>query len=222
MYVKHCPVSCPERKQKVSRHLQYRGVTDLVWITEFPKDDPYVVWFHNKLKISCNIAFTSGLVKTLESLRHFVQSDKKSAFFVDDDVVLIKDWRKHPIPNLPFVNMSVGVNFGILPDGNPRMIGNNGGCEMTYITREFAKLILDNVDVRQTIDIVIHALVNYSKFPLVCVPVAQQTSLLEPKTSSLGNSGILNWIDFVNNFKPTGVRYEDLRNESGFFTRNDA
>jgi hypothetical protein len=59
--------------------------------------------------------------------------------------------------------------------------------------------------------------------PLVCIPVAQQTSLLEPKKSSLVFDQTLpNWIDFVKNFKPTGVKYEDLRNESGFFARDDA
>ena len=74
--------------------------------------------------------------------------------------------------------MSVGVNFWIVPNGKPRVIGNNGGCELVYITREFAQIILDNVDTRQTIDVVIHGLVLHVGFPLVCVPVAQQTSLL--------------------------------------------
>ena len=223
MYVKHCPVSCPERQKRVEQHLMSRGVRDLTWMTDFPKDHPFVIWLQQKLNIKSGLAFTSGLVKTLESFRHLVRSDKKAAFFVDDDVVLVKDWNKAPIPDFPFVNMSVGVNFSMLPDGKPRIIGNNGGCEMVYVTREFAQLVLDNVDARQTIDIVIHALVMHSKFPLVCVPVAQQTSIIEPKSSSLGSSSNLqNWIEYIRNFKPTGVRYEDLRNESGFFARDDA
>lgn len=223
MYIKHCPVTCPQRREPLAKHLASRSVNNQIWITEFSKHDPYVIWLHNKLGVDTHIGFTSGLVKTMEALRHFVQSGEKSAFFVDDDVVLIKNWNMHPIPDLPYVNMSIGVNFSLLPDGKPRIIGNNGGCEMVYMTREFAQMVLNNVDARQTIDIVIHGLVNYLKFPLVCVPVAQQTSLLEPKSSSLGSSEIKqSWIDFVKNFKPTGVRYEDLRNESGFFTRDDA
>lgn len=223
LYIKHCPETCSSRREPLLRHLASRNVNNQIWMTDFPKRDPYVIWLHEKLDVKQNIGFTSGLVKTMEALRHFVQSGEKYAFFADDDVVLIKNWNLYPIPDIPYVNMSVGVNFSILPDGKPRIIGNNGGCEMVFMTREFAQVILDNVDSRQTIDIVIHGLVKHMKFPLMCVPVAQQTSLLEPKSSSLGNSEISqSWIDFVTHFKPTGVSYENLRNESGFFGRNDA
>lgn len=222
LYIKHCPVTCKHRRESLEKHLGRRNVKDCVWITDYPKDDPYVKWIHDRLGVTTNIAFTSGLVKTLETLRTFVRSGEKSAFFADDDVVLIKNWDSFPIPDVPYVNMSVGVNFSMLPDGKPRIVGNNGGCELMYMTREFAHYMLDNVDARQTIDIVIHGLVLHSRFPLVCVPVAQQTSLLEPKSSSLGSSGMTNWVEFVQNFKPTGVRYEDLRHESGFFTGDDA
>ena len=222
LYIKHCPETCQSRRESLEKHLATRNVKNQIWMTDFSKHHPYVIWLHNKLDVKTNIAFTSGLVKTLETLRTFVQSNEKSAFFADDDVVLIKNWNSFQIPDIPYVNMSVGVNFSMLPDGKPRVIGNNGGCELIYMTREFAQYMLDNDDVRQTIDIVIHGLVRHAGFPLVCVPVAQQTSLLEPKNSSLGSSGMSNWIQFVQNFKPTGVRYEELRNESGFFTGNDA
>ncbi len=217
MYVKHCPVTCGHRREPLEKHFSERGIHDVTWITGFPADDPYVQWFQKRLDIKSGVRFTSGLVKTYESLKMFVESGKPSAIFVDDDVVFIKNWDKYPLPPLPFVNLSVGVNFSIIPDGNLRGIGNNGGCEAVYMTREFAQLLLDNVDARQTIDIVIHAMVNYSGFPLACVPVAQQTSLLEPATSSfIGDTSreeLTHWINFVNDFKPTGVRYEDLYNE---------
>jgi hypothetical protein len=114
------------------------------------------------------------------------------------------------------------VNFHILPDARPQYIGNNGGAEVICFTREFAQLFLDNVDTRQSGDIVIHGLLNYIKHPLVCIPVAQQTSLLEPRQSTLvADNTLTHWVDFVQKFKPTGVRYEDLRNESGFFARDE-
>jgi hypothetical protein len=143
----------------------------------------------------------------------------------DDDIVFIKNWNV-PLPDpseCMYVNMSIGVNFHIFPDAKPQYIGNNGGAEVYCFTREFAQLFLDNVDTRQSGDIVIHGLLRHVGHPLVCIPVAQQTSLLEPKKSSLVFDQTLpNWIDFVKNFKPTGVKYEDLRNESGFFARDDA
>jgi hypothetical protein len=222
MYIKHCPETCQHRRETLEKHLVERNVKNQIWVTNFSKRDPYVIWIHNKLDVKTNVAFTSGLVKTLEALRNFVRTNEKSAFFADDDLVMIKNWESFPIPELPYVNMSVGVNFMMLPDGKPRVIGNNGGCELVYMTREFAQYILDNVDTRQTSDIVIHGLVRHAGFPLVCVPVAQQTSLLEPTKSSLGESGISNWVQFVDQFKPTGIKYEDLRNESGFFARDNA
>jgi len=83
--------------------------------------------------------------------------------------------------------------------------------------------MLDNIDTRQTFDIVIHGLLRHMGHPLVCIPVAQQTSLLEPKQSTLKFDETLTpWVQFVQNFKPTCIKYEDLRNESGFFARDDA
>jgi hypothetical protein len=141
----------------------------------------------------------------------------------DDDIVFIKNWNVQVPDNLMYVNMSVGVNFHILPDAKPQYIGNNGGAEVFCFTREFAQLMLDNIDTRQTFDIVIHGLLRHMGHPLVCIPVAQQTSLLEPKQSTLKFDETLTpWVQFVQNFKPTCIKYEDLRNESGFFARDDA
>jgi hypothetical protein len=83
--------------------------------------------------------------------------------------------------------------------------------------------MLDNVDTRQSSDIVIHGFLNHIRHPLVCIPVAHQTSLLEPRKSTLEvDQTLMPWVQFVQNFKPTGIKYEDLRNESGFFARDDA
>ncbi len=216
-YIRHCPVTCGHRRAPLEEHLASRGITNVEWITEFPANDHFVQWFQQRMDIKTGPRFTSGFVKGMEAFRRFIESGEKEAIFCDDDVVFIKDWDKFSIPNLPFVNLSVGVNFSILPDGRPRYIGNNGGCEVAYVTRKFAQLLLDNIDLRQTADILIHALVLYSKFPLICMPIAQQTSLLEPATSSFvgdeTREQLTHWIKFVNDFKPTGVRYSDLCDE---------
>jgi hypothetical protein len=213
-YVKHCPITCGPRRAKLEEHFKKRGVTDVEWFTDFPKDDPYVVWFHNRLEIKSGIAFTSGAIKTYEMFRNFVESGEKAAFFADDDIVLIKNWESIKIPDLPFVNMSVGVNFDMLPDGIPRKIINNGGCELMYVTRAFAYFILDHVDLRQTFDIVLFKFLQYSKFQATCVPIAQQTSLLEKSTSALGESGISSeWANYMKECRPSGVKYEKIRSE---------
>ena len=182
---------------------------------------------HQRLGGKGSPAHVSGLVKGLEMFRRVVHDKSSTKWFWrgDDDIRIVKNWDKiqHvPDERLMFVNLSVGVNFHMLPDGKPRYIGNNGGAELTCFTREFAQLVLDNIDTRQSGDILIHALLHHIGHPLVCVPIAQQTSLLEPRNSTLVvDTTLQNWVEFVQNFKPTGVRYEDLRNESGFFTGDD-
>ena len=221
----HCPVSCGHRRPVLDEHLKKRGFTDVEWITDYAADHPYVKWLHERLGGTTSLAHISGLVKFTETCRRIVHDKGPDKWFWkgDDDIVFIKNWNV-PIPDgLIYVNMSVGVNFHILPDARPQYIGNNGGAEVICFTREFAQLFLDNIDTRQSGDIVIHGLLHYIKHPLVCIPVAQQTSLLEPKQSTLEvDHTLTHWVDFVQNFKPTGICYEDLRNESGFFARDDS
>jgi hypothetical protein len=228
LFILHCPVSCGHRRTGLEKHLKDRGFTDVEWITDFSTEHPYVQWLHKRLGEQVSLAHISGLVKGLEMFRKVTKNTSNTKWFWkgDDDIRFIKNWNtiQHvPDERLMYINLSVGVNFSLLPDGKPRVIGNNGGAEVFCFTREFAQLILDNVDIRQSADIIIHALLNHIGHPLVCVPVAHQTSLLEPKTSTLVvNNNLMPWIEFIKHFKPTGVRYEDLRNESGFFIGNDA
>jgi hypothetical protein len=228
LFIMHCPVTCGERRPGLEKHLKDRGFMDVEWITDYSTDHSYVRWLHKRLGEKASLAHISGLIKGLEMFRKVARDTSNTKWFWkgDDDIRFIKHWDKvqHvPDERLMYVNLSIGVNFGILPDGKPRLIGNNGGAEVFCFTREFAQLFLDNIDIRQSGDILIHAFMNHIGHPLVCVPIAHQTSLLETKTSSLViDNKLTPWIDFLKNFKPTGVRYEDLRNESGFFTRDDA
>lgn len=228
LFITHCPDTCGYRRPSLEKHLDARGFTDVEWLTDYGSEHPYVQWMHKRLGGKGSPAHVSGLVKGLEMFRRIVHDKSSEKWFWrgDDDIRFIKNWNKvqHvPDERLIYVNLSVGVNFHILPDGKPQYIGNNGGAELACFTREFAQLILDNLDTRQSGDILIHALLRHAGHPLVCVPIAQQTSLLEPKNSSLAvDTTLQNWVDFIQNFKPTGVRYEELRNESGFFAGDDA
>ena len=225
LYVLHCPVSCGQRRPVLEEHLKKRGFDNVEWITDYSADHPYVKWLHERLGGTASLAHIAGIVKGYEMFRRVVHDNGPDKWFWkgDDDIVFIKNWNVKLPDELWYVNMSVGVNFHVLPSTRIRTIGNNGGAEVFCFTREFAQLMLDNIDTRQTFDIIIHGLLNYICHPLVCIPVAQQTSLLEPKKSTLIVDETLGpWIPFVEQFKPTGIKYEDLRNESGFFARDDA
>jgi hypothetical protein len=224
LYICHCPVVCGHRRSVLEEHLNKRGFDDVRWITDYSVDHPFVKWLHKRLGGTTRIAHISGLVKNLEMFLDVVNdtTDETQFWQCNDDVVFIKNWDVDIPKNLEYVNLSVGVSFHILPDGTPRIIGNNGGAEVFSFSRKFARLVLDNVDTRQTIDIILHGLLLHISHPLVCIPIAQQTSLLEPENSTLKYDETLPaWIPFVESFKPTGIKYEDLRNESGFFVQRD-
>ena len=225
LYVKHCPVTCAERRPILEQHLKDRGFTDVKWITGYPADHPFVQWLYLDLEKYCNTSLISGLVKSFEAFEDLVNDPTiDSAMFCDDDAVFIKDWEtKMQIPEgFPFVNMSVGVNFHIIPDGRIQEINNNGGCEVVWLTKDFARFMLQNVDSRQGGDIVKHAMVRFLGFPLVCSPIAQQTSILAPKSSTLkhDSKNTEDWKDYILNFKPTGLSYEELCNRSGLRKEN--
>lgn len=220
LYVKHCPLACPERKTLLEHHLKDRGFIDVVWVTGYSTSHPFVQWLHKRLGKHINLAGISGLVKSLESLQMFVDDPTvNSAMFCDDDVVFIKDWKeKLKLPEgLPFINASVGVNFYILPDGRLRELNNNGGCEVAWMTKDFARFVLNNVDARSGLDHVFFAMMILLGFPLICSPVAQQTSILLPKKPSIEEcEPAEKWFEFIKNFKPTGLNYLALWNESGY------
>jgi hypothetical protein len=222
LYVKHCPEACPERRPLLEQHLKERGFTDVHWVTEFSVNNPFVPWVFTRLGKRLSLAGVSGLVGTLEALQRFVDDPTiNSAMFCDDDVVFIKDWEQklNIPPGIPFINASVGVNFHILPDGCLQQLGNNGGCEVAWMTKDFARVVLDNVDVRSGLDHVFFALLRMFNIPLLCSPVAQQTSILLPKKPVIEHVEKPHeetWSDFLIHFKPTGIKYLDLWNESGY------
>ena len=225
LYICHCPIACGDRRPILEEHLKKRGFDDVRWITDYSVDHPFVKWMHKRLGETTRLAHISGLVKNLEMFLDVARDTTSETQFwqCNDDVVFIKNWDVVIPKELEYVNLSVGVNFHISPDARPQYIGNNGGAEVFSFTRNFARRVLDNVDTRQTIDIIIHGLLSHLRHPLVCIPIAHQTSLLEPKQSTLMvDQTLAPWVHFVQNFKPTGIKYEDLRNESGFFARDDA
>lgn len=222
LYVKHCPEACPERRAILEEHLADRGFTDVKWITKYPVDHPFIQWLHKRLGQHLSPECISGLVKNLEACQDLADDPTlDGAMFCDDDAVFIKDWAdKIVIPaGIPFVNMSIGVNFHLLPTGGLRHIQNNGGCEVIWMSKQFAQMVVNNTDGRSGIDHVYFGLIRHIGADLVCSPIAQQTSLLQPRKGSLPNISKYQpddpWHVFVNKFKPTGLVYSDLWYESG-------
>ena len=232
LYVTHSEEWSPERRPILEQNLKSRGFTDVVWVTSYPATHPFVKWLYVRTGKHLNTSRISGLVKHLEAMRMFTEDPafgpQDGAMFCDNDALFIKDWQKgiDKIPKgFPYVNLSVGVNFHFLPDGQPREImENNGGSEAYWLTKDFAKFALQHVDARMGGDHVFCGMMKLLGYPVMCIPIAQQTSIITDNRSAKIEEETIpfdDWKHFVHNFKPTGLSYEALRNESGL-AREDA
>jgi len=221
LYIKHCPLSCSERRPVLEKHLEERGFTDVTWFTKYSKIHPFVEWLHGKFEKRCSVEGISGLIKFYECILMFLEDETAGdrAVFCDDDVVFV-DGAKDVINTVqyyPFINLSKGILFHV--SASKMLIENdmwnNGGAEAVMISREYCNFIINNFDLRAGIDHVLAAPLLHSGLKLYMLPIAQQTSLLtkvahfnDPISSEI-------WYDFIRNYKPTGISYIDLWKESG-------
>lgn len=207
----------PERRKRLETHLADVGIQDVQWVTDFPKDHPFVEWIHDFHAENVSHGALSGFVKLCEILEMGLKTGDSHFMISDDDVVFIKDWKKHlDNLNLGFINIiALGVNFHVLPDGLTKFTGNVGGMECIIVSKEFATFFLNNIDFKQAADIVISAMMVHHNVPLVITPICQQTSFLENK-SSLDHSSTKyekDWTTFVSTYRPTGLSYQQMKND---------
>lgn len=214
-----------ERRTRLEKHLKENGVFDnfkVHWVTDFKKDHPFVEFLHDFCAEHVSVEGLSGFVKFCENLKMGLETGDSHFMISDDDVVFIKNWKEYfDSMKLGFVNViGIGVNFHLLPDGKTVFTGNIGGCECIVVSKEFAQFFLNNIDFRQAVDIVISGIILHHKLPLVITTICQQTSFLEKKSSLCHNSTKyeLDWITFVNTYKPSGIKYKQIETEFILYT----
>ncbi|BAT22057.1 hypothetical protein AR679_gp031 [Yellowstone lake phycodnavirus 1] len=221
LYIKHCPFSCSDRRPVLEKHLEERGFTDVTWFTKYSKNNNFVEWLHEKFNKCFSVESISGLVKFYECIQMFIEDETAGdrAVFCDDDVVFIDGAKDaiNSVVNYPFINLSMGICFQIYPTKtiieNDKW--NNGGAEAVMISREYCKFLIDNFDMRAGMDHVLAAPLFHSGLRLYMMPIAQQTSLLTKVANFNDPISTEIWIDFILNYKPTGIKYLDLWKESG-------
>lgn len=217
--IKHCPKLNPDRKIFLSQHLEERvPIKDVRWIEDYNHEDTFVWWFNHYLKLPYGMKLTSHTVKTVMAFKMMVDENIESAFIVEDDAVFMKNWQSI-FESLPEVDPECLLNIGNsgLYDMKPEhgkifVIGNNAGCEVMWCSLTFAKHIMNNLNVNQITDIVVHAHVFSIQKPLLCVPLCHQTSGLE-RASSLEHESrkTENWIDFLKNYeKSPKIDFEQI------------
>jgi hypothetical protein len=181
--MKHFVVHDPKlihRREFLEKHLQDRGVTDVEWITDLNSDSKFIKWLHQRTQTPMAPGYLSCSVKHYSILYQMVTRDIQEAVILEDDVVLHKDYVNFtPIFGLKFIKLGIGVNWTLNPGLNPVQTPNFGCSEAQYITLDMAKYILENLHFGHCVDIVYWSILNFVKHPLVTVPLAHQTSILE-------------------------------------------
>jgi hypothetical protein len=221
LYVKHCPFACPERRPILEKHLEERGFTDVVWVTDYSKHHQFVHWLHEKFNKSLHIEGISGLVKLYECILMFLEDESAGdhAIFCDDDVVFIDGAKDaiNSVVNYPFINLSIGIWFNMLPrkDLILNNTWNNGGSEAVLMRRDFCEFLIKNFDMRRGMDIVFGAIIYHNNLKLYMLPLAQQTSLITRATNCNDPTSFEDWTEFFVSYTPTGISYLDLWKESG-------
>jgi hypothetical protein len=211
LFFSHCPNISPERKEFLLQHIKERvDIKDVRFFEDYNHDHPFVEWLHHVKKPPYGTKLTSNLVKGLYRFKTMVDENITSAILADDDVVFHKDWREIlesvDIPQeVIFLNLGTPPYEGSKPPkkGVGYILGNNGGCEASYATLDFAKLFLKHFTFLHGGDIIIHGLLSIIGHQLICIPVCNQTSGLM-RCSSLEHEtkaeSLVKWQDVVKNY----------------------
>jgi hypothetical protein len=148
------------------------------------------------------------MVRILEIFRTIIEEDISNCIILNDDVMFHRDWvniyesiQVHD--QTLFINLGTALYLDIKPElGKVYQIRNNGGCEGIYVTKKFAELFLENINMNHTIDIIFHGVLSSVNHPILCVPICYQSSIIEKNTSldhETRKEG--NWIQFVKEYR---------------------
>jgi hypothetical protein len=209
-FVKHCPNLAPERKVFLEEYLrEHVDIEDIRWLEDYNHDHLFVQWLNVKLNLPYGPKLTSNFVKTIMSMKQMVDDNIDCALHIDDDVVFYKDW-KLILESIPDEIETIGyINMGTSPFFNykPKLkeiyqLPNNGGSEVFWTSKEFAYAFLNQLNMEEAIDIVIHGLLRSAGKPVLNIPIAHQTSDIENiSTIDHNTRKPSNWMAYVNNYR---------------------
>lgn len=209
-FIKHCPNLAPERKTFLEEYLkEYIAIKDIRWIEDYNHDHLFVQWLNVKLNLPYGPKLTSNLVKTIIAMKQMVDENIECALHIDDDVVFYKDWKlilesiPEEIEKIGYINMGTSPFFNMAPKlKEVYQIPNNGGMEVFWANTEFAYAFLNQLNMEEAIDIIIHGLLRSAGKPLLNIPIAHQTSDIEQvSTVDHDTRTTSNWIAYVNNYR---------------------
>jgi len=230
VFVLHCPKLNPERKEFLEKHLQERvPIHNVRWCEDYNHDNPFVEWLRHTQKLPYGPKITSGLVKFLDIFKTMIDEDISSSIILNDDVMFHKDWLhvfdSIEIPeNVMFVNLGTALYIqDLVPKvGKCYVIHNNGGCEGVYVTKKFAEMFLEKLNMQYTVDTMIHGFLESIDHPVLCIPICYQTSIIENNTSLDHDTRAdgPNWVKFVQKYgKSRKLNYFELLKDFEKYTQ---
>lgn len=214
-----------DRKKRIEEHFTKQGIFeyfDVEFVRDFTIDDPFVKWVYKCVAPHIDIRELSGFIKTCEIYKRMIENDIEYAVLCDDDVVFVNDWKRYfDGKNWGLMDIiCIGVNFQLKPGTDYSITNNAGGSECIVASKAFAKFFLDNIEFGHGIDIVYGAMLMYHKIPIGATPICHQTSILECKHDHNGYNNTKfkhGWVTFTNTYKPSGLKYELLKEEFNKF-----
>lgn len=207
------------RIEELKKHLHDRNVYekfDVIFVTDYDKNHPLCRWTRGFFAPHVSIEEVSGLVKYYEIFKKAVDDNLEEFVIIDDDVIFIENWYESFKKPLNFFEiMGLGVNYHVTPGNDSVITGNVGGGECLRCSKKFAEFMLNNFDVNQGIDIVFGAVLLYHGMTLSVTPVCHQTSILDDKSEQKHSNTKYSkdWITYTRTYRPTGVKYEELKTE---------
>jgi len=209
LFVKHCPQLAPERKVFLEKHLEERvPIKDIRWIEDYNYDHPFIEWLNVTQNLPYGVKLTSNLVKTLFTCKQMIEENIEAAIFTDDDITFHHDWVKYfesipdDINKVGFVNLGTSYMYNKKPVmNNIYAIANNGGCECAWLSLNYVKGFMSNLNLGHGLDIIWHAYLCMNKLPLLYQPIAHQTSTLTNFTTlDKEQYNAPNWIEFIKGY----------------------
>ena len=210
IFVKHCPNLSPERKVFLEQHLKERvPIKNVQWFEDYNHDHPFIAWVNSKLNLPYGLKLTSGIIKTLFMLKQMVDENIDSVIMFDDDVTFHKDWVKYfesipdDVKSVGFLNLGTSPFFNLAPKmGELYQLPNNGGCECVWCSLDFAKGLLNDLNLDEAGDIIFHGYMMSAGKPILNLPICHQTSNIEQfSTLDHETRKPSNWMAYVQNYK---------------------
>lgn len=198
-------------------------------IKEYDREDIFVSWMKYITKSNQELSMVSCNIKHFEALKHMVDNDIEEAFIFEDDVVLRKDWetlfmenKKKYFRDEMYIKMGCfhRINIDTLPV-DMMWIANNGGTEAQYVTKRFAQIMLKNIRMDNTIDLIHQGCLRSATIPFI--PVATQTSVITRNDDAghISYTKAVPWREYVKNYYSSNTlfNYYELVEEFDIFLK---